>query len=525
MADNVITTGLNDTSVFLQNAANLKAPFEVDPQSGQFPALGNIAVNRRLASQWQLIHLDERIFVDGLGITSMSAESQDAAGVRIPMLLPPVRNMRTLAITPCGSGVGKGTPGNDQAFNRNLPHGMQTNAVDIWFNQLYDEAAQISRDQARMIGNNLDILGQFTATIPQVTAQLMDAEIMATQIGSALSVLGNNGLYYNPNTNTQGYMQSIMNALGTALSNVKNGYVEGMVSYPVEKSVYVLRYSAFNKLMNINNGAIINSDIGQKILLNGKFDATGSRYLGGAIRGSYGGILIKVVPDAYWDLAAALLNLNLTQKAQFDKIEGYIANGLGTYFGRAAVVTDVDKSPTTSIGYIVRNDWRWGTVVARRSSIQLLIRSANDGADFANPITNFTGVIAPTDVEAVLSTYNGGSNTTVQRIEVKGDSTTVTLTVTGTDSANVTNATLDITSDNVAIGYTNNADGTYTFKLGRGKAATVVVNATGYTPATVNITAANTATATYAVTQALTAPAARKSSRKQTTPPTESTDN
>lgn len=421
MADNVITTGLNDTSVFLQNAANLKAPFAVDPSSGQFPALGNIAVNRRLASQWQLIHLDERIFVDGMGITSMNAESEDAAGVRIPMLIPPVRNMRTLAITPCGSGVAQGTPGNDQAFNRNLPHGMQTNAVDIWFNQVYDEAAQISRDQTKMIGNNLDILGQFTATIPQVTAQLMDAEIMATQIASALSVLGNNGLYYNPDTTTNGYMQSVMNDLGTSLSNVKNGYTEGIVSYPVEKSVYVLRYRAFNKLMTINNGAIINSDIGQKILLNGKFDDTGSRYLGGAIRGSYGGILIKVVPDAYWDLAAALLNLTPTQKVQFDKIDGYIANGLGTYFGRAAVVTDVDKSPTTSMGYIVRNDWRWGTVVARRSSIQLLISSANGGTDFTNPVTDFKGVIAPSDVEAVLSTYNGGTATTVQRIEVTGE--------------------------------------------------------------------------------------------------------
>ncbi|MCH5165644.1 MAG: hypothetical protein J1G01_04515 [Clostridiales bacterium] len=420
MADNVITTGLNDTAVFLQNAANLKAPFTVDAKSGQFPALGSVAVNRRLASQWQVIHLDERIFVDGMGVTSMSAESEDAAGVRIPMLVPPVRNMRTLAITPAGSGVGAGTPGNDQPFNRNLPHGMQTNAVDIWFKQLYDEAAQISRDQARMIGNNLDILGQFTATIPQVTAQLMDAEIMATQIGSALSVLGNDGLYYNPNTDTDGYMQSIMNELGTALSNVKNGYVEGILSYPAEKSVYVLRYSVFNKLMSIKNGAIVNSDIGQKILLNGKFDETGSRYLGGAIRGAYGGILIKVVPDAYWDLAAALLNLTKEQKAQFDKIAGYIANGLGTYFGRASVVTDVDKSPTTSMGYIVRNDWRWGTVVTRRSSIKLLISSTNNGTDFTNPITSFESVIAPSDVEAVLSTYNGGTETTVQRIEVNG---------------------------------------------------------------------------------------------------------
>lgn len=512
MADNIITTGLSDTQVFLQNAANLKAPFVVDKTSGQFPALGNIAVYRRLASQWQLIHLDERIFVDGMGITSMNAESEDAAGVRIPMLIPSVRNMRTLAITPCGSGVGKGTPGNDQPFNRNLPHGMQTNAVDIWFNQLYDEAAQLSRDQAKMIGNNLDILGQFTGSIPQVTAMLMDAEIMATQIGSALSVLGNNGLYYNPATETDGYMQSIMNSLGTAMSNVKNGYVEGITSYPVDKSVYVLRYRAFNKLMTIRNGAIVNSDIGQKILLNGKFDDAGTRYLGGAIRGTYGGIVIKVVPDAYWDLAAALLNLTVEQKAQFDKIDGYIANGLGTYFGRSAVVTDVDKSPTTSLGYIVRNDWRWGTVVARRSSIQLLISSANGGTDFTNPITKFEKVVAPSDVEAVLSSYadsatvdNDGTN---QRIGVGSSTltTAVTLTVTGTSSAAVADATLVVTDeDGTRYSFGNNGDGTYNFTLPRGSAATVAITAPGYTAASVTIAATDTALATKALTKALTA--------------------
>ena len=144
--DNIISTGLSDTQVYLQNAANLKAPFNLTKQSGQYPAFGDIMVNRRIASMWQLIHLDARIFVDGLGVTSMSAEAEDAAGVRIPFLAPPPRRMRTLGITPCIGGTPSGTPGNSGPFNVNLPNGMQTNAVDIWFNQLYDEAAQISRD-------------------------------------------------------------------------------------------------------------------------------------------------------------------------------------------------------------------------------------------------------------------------------------------------------------------------------------------------------------------------------------------
>lgn len=323
--DNILSTGLNDTQVYLQNAANLKAPFNYTKQSGQYPAFGDVMVNRRIASMWQLLHLDARIFVDGLGVTSMSAEADDAAGVRIPFLAPPPRRMRTLGITPCINEEANGTPGNSGPFNKNLPNSMQTNAVDIWFNQLYDEAAQISRDQMRMIGNNLDILGQYTANIPQVTAMLMDAEIIATQIGSALGFAGagkNGILSYNSTTDTNGYMQETMNALGTSLSNVRGAYAEGITSYPVEKSVYVLRYKVFNKLMTINNGAIVNSDIGQKILLNGKFDDSGTRYLGGAIMGTYRGILIKVVPDEYLDMAAGLMNLTPAQKAQFDKIDG-----------------------------------------------------------------------------------------------------------------------------------------------------------------------------------------------------------
>lgn len=512
--DNIISSGLSDTKVYLQNAADLKAPFTIKAGSGQFPALGDVMVNRRLASMWQVLHLDERIFVDGMGITSMNAESEDAAGVRIPQLVPPPRRMRTLALTPCGSGVAAGTPGNAAPFNRNLPNGMQTNAVDIWFNQLYDEAAQISRDQARMIGANLDILGQYTAVIPQVTAQLMDAEIMATQIGSALSVLDNsNMITYNPNTETDGYWQGIMNSLGTSLANVNNAYTEGIISYPADKSVYVMRYRAFNKLMTIKNGGIINSDIGQKILLNGKFDDSGSRYLGGAVHGVYGGIIIKVVPDVYWDMAAALLNLTPEQKVQFDKIDGYIANGLGTYFGRASVVTDVDKAPTTSMGYIVRNDWRWGTVVTRRSSIRLLISSANNGSDFVNPVSEFKGVVAPNDVEDVLATYSGSGDVkdgTLQRVGVTVSSliTDVKLTVTGPSDAQVADATLVVTDeDGVKYSFGNNGDGTYAFTLPRGKAATVAITAPGYAPATLTVTTSDTALATKELTQALTAAA------------------
>ena len=88
------------------------------------------------------------------------------------------------------------------------------------------------------------------------------------------------------------------------------------------------------------------------------------------------------------------------------------------------------------------------------------------------------------------------------------NTTTVTLTVTGTESAAVANAALAIKKGNGnPVGYVNNANGTYTFVLGRGETASVEVSATGYKTATVSITAAYTAAATYAATQALSAPA------------------
>lgn len=516
--ENIISAGLSDTQVFLQNAVNLKAPFNLPKNSGQYPELtGSTLINRRLASMWLMYHFDARIFVDGLGVTSMSAESENAGGVRLPFLAPAPRRPRTLATTLCPGDTGyNGTPGNGGPFNRNLPNSMQTDGVDIDFVQVYDEGAQISRPQMRMIGSNLDILGQYTSNVPITTALLEDTEIMANHIGAALSrasASGNSTIkFYNTATDSDGYLQGVMNGLSSSLSNVKGAYKEGIISYPKDKSVYVLRWSFFDKLMTIKNGAIINSDIGQKILLNGKLDDTGSRYLGDGIYGYYNGIYIKVVPDEYWDTACAYLNLTKAQKVQFDKIVGYIANGLGTYHGRSATTVDVDKSPTTSLGYIVRNDWQWGTKVVRQSSTTLLVESANDGADFVNPIANFTRVIAQNDLEAIIQAYQADDTTvietTLQRIGVgSGTLTTdITLSITGTGSTAITDAAVQVIGEGkLSYSVGNMGDGTYAVTIPRGTSATVAVIANGYQTGTLEITTADTATGTKDLAIALTA--------------------
>lgn len=164
--------------------------------------------------------------------------------------------------------------------------------------------------------------------------------------------------------------------------------------------------------------------------------------------------------------------------------------------------------------------WRWGCGVVRPSAIGLVVSSKSAALDdFVNPVNEQGNIIAPESFDEIIRSYGIKTDYgSAQRVGVYDDktTTTVTLTVTGTDSAEVSDAALKITSGGKPVGYINNANGTYTFVLGRKATASVEITANGYTPATINITEANTAGATYAVTQALTAvaPARARASAK-----------
>lgn len=514
MSEMVISTGIPDSQLYLQAVANVGTPFAVEAHSGQYPLVGNILVNRRLANRWLAVNLASRAFVDGLGVTSAGAESENVGFLRFPLLYLPARLKRTLGSQLCPNGTVDGTPGNNEPFNKNLPHGLVTDGYDMKFIQEYDEAAQVSRVNMRMIGANLDLLGQYTSYIPKTTGLLMDADILASHVGSALAHANKTGnaniIAYDPSNTNDGYLQSIMNSLASALSNVRGSYKEGIISYPEDKSVYVMRWSLFNKLMTIKNGALVNSDIAQRILLNGYLDDSGERLIGSYVRGRYMGIYIKVLPDEMFDTAAATLNLTKEQYAQWNKVVAYIANAEGTMFGMSATVTDVDKSPTTSIGYIVRNDWGWGVKVVRPSSIALVVETANDLGDFTNPVPVFEDINSPANMEGIIEGYQNSTadEEIVQRIGVTAPNlvTDITLTVTGTGSAAVTNADVVVRGEGgVYATVANQEDGTYTFTLPRASTATIVVSAEGYNTNTLEITVSDTATKTKALTMALTA--------------------
>lgn len=515
MAEMMITSGIPDSALFLQAAANVAAPYTVTPSSGNYPLVGNVLAQRRLANQWLMVNLSSRAFVDGLGVTSVGAESENVGAIRFPLLYMPPRIKRTLGMTLCPDGTPGGTPGNNLPFNNNLPHGVQTDGFDLKFIQEYDEAAQISKVNMRLIGESLDLLGQYTQYIPMAIGLLMDADIMATHIGAGLSFgathSNTNIIAYKPTDTTKAYMQKLMNKLKSKLSNVRGEYKQGVISYPREKSVFVMRQEFFDELMTIDNGAIINSDIGQKIILNGYLDESGTKLLGNYIEGMYGGIYIKVIPDEIWDTAAAELNLNSTQYAQFNKVKAYIANAEGTYFGMSANVTDIDKAPTTSIGFIIRNDWGWGVKNVRSSSVAFIVESeAGDLSDFVSPVVDFADIVSPANVEEIVAAYQSGeiSTTAIQRIGATNSDTIcgVSLTVTGTSSAKVSNANVAVRrEDGTYATVSNEGEGVYKFNVDRGTKATVLIAADGYKNATLALSATDTAGLTATKTQALTA--------------------
>lgn len=513
-ANLIISNGIGDSELYIAAAQNVNKPFNITPQGGQYPCVGNILANRKLASFWQGMYLDAKVFTDGIGITSMNATEDGAIAVRIPLLLPGPRNGRTLALN-YGGALRRGTPGNNGTFNNNLPHGMQTDAVNLEFIQIYDEAAQISKTDMDMVGSNLAILAQYTATTPQTVAQITDACVMGTQIGTALKYYkenpaGRSVRFYNSASTTKGYLQGILNELVSSQVNVRNGYKEGVTKYPLEKSCIVMRNSLWDKFMTIDNGAIVNSDISSKMMINGNFSEDGKKLLGDCIMGQYHGVYIKVVPDEYWMLAAAYCGVDKSDLQYWDKVSAYICNAAGTYHGMASVTTEVDKAPTTSIGFIARNDWRWGTAVARKSSITILY----DGAEqsFTNPITDtiFESegmVVQPRDTEAVIASYYDEEDITssFQAVAVSNKVTECTFTLTDSLSADIKDAEVTVISKGAVVSVSNNGDSTYSFNLERGATAKVIIEAEGYDTETVSVAVTDTDEATFTKTVTLTA--------------------
>lgn len=507
----VETSGLSDRILYSQVMTNLGRAYEqYGVGDGNFPNVEDILTDRILYNVWMRNNLNARIFVDGMGITSRTAQDAKASSVRVPIMMPPRYKPRTITIGQYPGGSIQGTPGNDGLENRNLPQTPQTNGVEVPFNQVYDDACVIYELSQDML--SLPIAAQFTSMIPGTVANMQDSTIMATQIKGGLYQATQNGngniVAVDPDNTDEGYLQGIMNAIIGLMTNPATTWAEGVVQYDLERSVIIMKQSLFNLLFTVKNGVLVQSNLAQEMLVRGAFTDDG-RPKGNLIRGMYSGVYIKVVPDSYWRQAAAYAGIKGEQFAQWDKVLAYIANADGTAFGVASTTINPIPNPGNAVGTKIQNLWRWGCGVVRPSAIGLVVSSKSAALDdFVNPVNEQGNIIAPESFDEIIRSYGIKTDYgSAQRVGVYDDktTTTVTLTVTGTDSAEVSDAALKITSGGKPVGYINNANGTYTFVLGRKATASVEITANGYTPATINVTEANTAGATYAVTQALTA--------------------
>lgn len=400
MANGTIdVNGLSDRSVYMQVAANIAGAYEnYGTSSGNYPKIDTIMGNRILNDIWTANYLDARIFVDGLGVKSVTSMDTRALAVRVPLIAPPPFAPRTIAVD-THAGAGAGTPGNDGVENINLPNVPQTNGVEVTFNQVYDQATVFHRLTQNTL--TLDIMGEYNKMIPQAVANMTDSSIIAQQLNHGLyraaTTSNSNLIGVDLTTATRGSLQLAMNQLIGFMTNPQTDWSEGVVQYPLEGCVILMKQSLWNSFFTVEQGAIINSNVGQEMLLGGAFTKDG-RAKGNNVRGEYSGVLIKVVPDSYFKNAAAYLGLTGAAATNFGKVLAYICHRDGTAFGRVDTSINPIPNPGNSIGVKVQNNWQWGVNVVRSSSIGILVEGA--ASAFTNPITTLKDLVAPTSFGA-----------------------------------------------------------------------------------------------------------------------------
>ena len=415
------TNGLSDRALYTQVMSNLgKAYSNYGVGDGNYPNVQDILTDRALWNVWMRNNLNARIFVDGMGITSRTAQAQGVSAVRVPLMAPPPYTPRTIGYSPYNGVHVGGTTGNDGLENVNLPNVPETNGVDVHFNQVYDQPTVIYKLSQNML--SLPLVAQYTAQIPEAVANMEDSSIMATQIKAGLarakSTTNSNVVDVDLSKTDDGYLQGIMNKLIGLMTNPQTSWSEGIVQYNLEDCVIVMKQSFFDLLFTVRNGVLVNGgNLAQEMLVRGAFTEDG-RPKGNLIRGMYSGVYIKVVPDSYWRQAAAYMGISTAQFAEFNKVQAYIANADGTAFGRADTTINPIPNPGSSVGTKIQTLWQWGSSVVRPSAIGLVVSGLSS---FTNPVTEAGNVIAPADFNATIAGYGitGADYGNVQNVSVK----------------------------------------------------------------------------------------------------------
>lgn len=458
------------------------------------------------------------IFRNGLNVTGKYAvNAKPLDSVRVPLETPFPHSSRTARV-----GVREGTPGNDGIINRNpamLPSDdeflivlNQVNDQQILFPELAERATLIPlRDAAKRIAS-------YGRSVVEDRSASTLAEILAYNIYRSL----NDGDNINTIdiTEENSYSQ-LLGQLNTKLSN--GDIATGAHTYSTLGRCIIARPQFINAAFTRTSGIILNgSDIAQNMLRNYDFDTAASEraFYGNAYRGSAMQFAFVEAADYIWMLAEKYLGL--TQGA-LDNVLGVAVSNEATAISENIDygVKIVDALNTRGMQAQPLNCW--GHEAFRKIQIIGTPALSNDtfaAAGFSASVRKYP--IAPKDVftkensDAILVPIYGldGSITGYQTIAalpkpnggvVTGGAASVTLKVLGTDEAVINNATVTVTSGALTPTVTNNNDGTYSFVIAQGAAATVTIAAAGYTTATLNVTELQSNNKTVELTQSLTA--------------------
>lgn len=446
--------------------------------------------------------------IDPRKVNSVAAQIQTNVGVR-------ARTIR--------DNLSEGTAGNDGMINKNAKIIPSTTPFEIPLRQLEDQAfffpqmqleTMLFDEVTETIANYMDNVTNgidayhmakalsFSMYRGAIKLASGDTKTDATKYKNIITVNKDN-LY------DEIYAVKMLNNLTAKLANGDQDTQLMTFTGPRE---LVARPELISLLKTPKTGFVLNSDIATKLFYEPNFDMDEALRVGSQYRGNVQGYDMEEAPQGIWTLVEKWLGLN---SGDLDGVLGivftpqaYAAGGVGKKEVRMLQSTDYDgvvafpyiKYGGTSyrIQYIIAYD-TW-TVPAK-------LQNAKHAAPVKAPSQWYEDGFEP--IEKVIYDGDGnpvGMQTIANVLKPNGSvECAVNLTVTGTAGAAVNNAVVTVTSDGLSVPVTNNTDGTYTFFIGKGAAATVAITATGYKAGSATVTAANTKKDAYALSVSLTA--------------------
>lgn len=446
--------------------------------------------------------------IDPKRVNSVTAQIQSNVGVR-------ARTVR--------DNLSEGTAGNDGLINKNPKIIPSTTPFEIPLRQLedqafffpqmmlqtmlFDEATETIANYMDNVTNGIDSYHMAKALSYSMYRGALkrgssDSKTDATKYANVITV-DKTKLYDDI------YMVKLLNTITAKLAN---GDPDTQVMTFTGPREMVGRPEFLSLFKTPKTGFILNSDISTKLLYEPNFDIQEALRVGTQNRGNIQGYEMEEAPQGIWSLVEKWLNL---PAGSLDGVLGivftpqaYAAGGVGKKEVNMLQSTEYDG--VVAFPYIKYGGgaYRMMYIIAYSDwTVPEKLQGTSNAAPVKAPAQWYSDGFEP--IEKVI--YDGDGNpvgyeTIANVLKPNGSvECAVNLTVKGTAGAAINNAVVAVTSDGLNVPVTNNTDGTYTFFIGKGAAASVSITAAGYTAGSANITAANTKKDTYNLSVSLSA--------------------